>query len=90
MGIRRTVLKTVGYATAPRLTFAALNPKKAAVAKMAEWAVKRVSPARQRRARNRAAITRVGAAVMAVPVGLWLGRKLRSPQPRVHQTSGLA
>jgi hypothetical protein len=76
MGIRRQLAKGVGYAMAPKLTFTALNPKKAAAVKAADWALGRISPSHRRRTRNRSRMTGLGAAAVALPVGLWLGRRL--------------
>jgi hypothetical protein len=75
MGMRKQLAKGAGYIVAPKLTFTALNPGKAAAAKAASWTLDRVSPARRRRARNRSRMTGLGAAAVAVPVGMWLGRR---------------
>jgi hypothetical protein len=85
MGMRKRVLKGIGYATAPRLTFAAANPKKAAFGKAAEWALGRVAPERKK-SRNRSnTLTGLGAAAVAVPVGFWIGRRFWSSSSHDQQ-----
>lgn len=76
MGIGKQLAKGASYAVAPKLTYAARHPRKAAAAKAASWAMDRVPIRRRRRARMRKALTGIGAAAVAVPVGIWLGRKL--------------
>ena len=77
--MRTQVSKGMGYALAPKLTFAARHPGKAAAVNAASWAIDRVTPARRRRrARMRSTMTGLGAAAVAVPVGIWLGRKIWS------------
>lgn len=75
MSIRKQLSKGASYAKAPRLTYAARHPNKAAAKKAADWAMNRVSPRRRRRARMRSTMTGIGAAAVAVPVGIWLGRR---------------
>jgi hypothetical protein len=82
MNVRKRIVKGVGYTVAPKATFAALHPRKAAVAKATSWALGRIAPSRQRRSRTRMVATGVGAAAMTVPLGIWLGRRLRSMQHR--------
>jgi hypothetical protein len=90
MGMRRKVLKGIGYATAPRLTFAALNPRKAAFAKATEWAVNRVAPGRKRRSQRNRTMTGLGAAAVAVPLGFWLGRRFWSSNEPHAEMRGMA
>lgn len=71
------VLKAVSYAAAPKLTFAARNPRKAAVAKAGQWALGRVMPSRRRTSYGKMALKGLGAAAVALPVGMWLGRRAR-------------
>ena len=75
MSIRKKVVKGMAYAAAPKLSFAAFNPKKAAFAKAASWAMDHVTPERRRRSKRHMAMKGLGAAAMALPVGVWLGRK---------------
>ena len=70
MGMRRRIAKEVGKRVVPKLTFAA---KQVATKKAASWAMNRVSPSRRRQNRNR--VIGLGAAVIALPIGLWLGRR---------------
>lgn len=69
------VLKMASYVAMPKLTFAASHPKKAAMIKAGEWALGRVMPQRKRHHAWRTALKGLGAAAVAVPVGLWLGRR---------------
>lgn len=70
------LLKAASYVAAPKLTFAARNPKKAALVKAGQWAMDRVTPNRRRNTAGRSALKGLGAAAVALPVGLWLGRKV--------------
>jgi hypothetical protein len=79
MGMRRRLMKGVGYAVAPKFTFAAMHPRKAAFGKAASWAMHRVARRSTRRSHSPAMIG-LGAAALALPVGLWLGRRFRSNQ----------
>jgi hypothetical protein len=85
MGIGKRVLKGVGYATAPRLTFAATNPKKAAFGKAAEWAIDRVAPNRRKSRNRNNTLTGLGAAAVAVPIGFWIGRRFWSASSESQQ-----
>jgi hypothetical protein len=78
MGMKRKIAKGLAYAAMPKGTFAALNPGKAAVGKAASWAIDRAMPERKRKSSNRSAITGIAAAVVAVPIGMWLGRRIWS------------
>lgn len=78
MGMTKTLLKGASYMTAPAATFAFNNPKKAALVKATEWATKRVLPRRKRPSYGAMALKGLGAAAVAVPLGMWLGSKLRS------------
>ena len=80
MGMRKRLAKGVGYAMAPKATFAALHPRKAAYAKAATWIMGRVTPSRRRHHRGRAVAAGLGAAAVTVPLGLWLGRRMREEQ----------
>jgi len=52
------------------------DPRKAALMKAARWAAEQLHPEPKRSVGRNAAIG-LGAAVLAVPLGLWLGRRLR-------------
>jgi hypothetical protein len=75
------LVKAAAWAAAPQMMFAAKNPRKAALMKATRWAVERVRPAPKRSALatlgGRSAAVGLGAAAVAVPLGLWLGRRLR-------------
>lgn len=85
MGMKKKVLKAAGYAAAPKLTFLASNPQKAALVKAGAWAgeqvVNRMVPNRFRPQPKRTsfgmtAVKGLGAAAIAAPLGWWLGRML--------------
>ncbi|CAN5655805.1 hypothetical protein BH23GEM3_BH23GEM3_13220 [soil metagenome] len=72
------LLKTAAWIKAPRLTFAAKNPRKAAFLKATGWVTDRVLPHRRKRTTaTRTAVRGLGAAAVAIPLGVWAGRKLR-------------
>jgi hypothetical protein len=75
MGMRKKLLKGIGYSTAPKATFTALNPGKAAMFSAASWTMNRMLPSRRRHSHTRTALTGIGAAAVAVPVGMWIGRR---------------
>lgn len=70
------LFKTASYLAAPKLTFAASNPKKAALLKAGKWAAGRVMPSRRRPSYGMMALKGLGAAAVALPIGMWLGRKV--------------
>ena len=74
---KRKIAKAAAWAAAPKMMFAAKNPRKAALIKAAGWAVDRVRPQRSRSHVGRNAAVGLGAAAVAIPLGLWLGRRLR-------------
>lgn len=80
MGIKRKLLKGAGYIAAPKLSFALLHPRKAAMASMAAWAVDHMTPHRRRSHFGSTAAKGIGAAALALPVGLWLGRRMMQPR----------
>ncbi len=71
------IVKAAAWAAAPKMMLAARNPRKAALLKAAEWAVGRVRPQPKRSSAGRNAAVGLGAAALAVPLGMWVGRKLR-------------
>lgn len=83
MGMRKKIAKGMAYAAAPKLSFAAFNPKKAAFAKAASWAMDHVTPERRRRSRSHMAMKGLGAAAVALPVGVWLGRRFLGNEPQL-------
>lgn len=64
-----TLLKVFAYSKAPRTTFTMLHPTKAVLFRKLQWDMRHAYAPR---------ITALGAAAVALPVGLWLGRKTRS------------
>lgn len=72
------MIKTASYLAAPKMAFAAFNPRKAAVVKAGQWAMDRVRPQPRKPAYGSLALKGIGAAALAVPVGMWLGRRARS------------
>ena len=67
-----TLLKAVAYYKAPRVTFSVLHPKKAAILKKMQWDLGHAPAPR---------LTAVGAAAIALPLGLMIGRMGRE-RPR--------
>lgn len=74
------ILTAASYVAAPKLTFAARNPRKAAIAKAGQWALGRVMPSRRKPSYGKMALKGLGAAAVALPVGMWLGRRSRRGQ----------
>jgi prophage antirepressor-like protein len=78
MGIAKKALKTAAWVKAPKLMFAKRNPKKAALLAATSWVTSRVLPQRRKKTSfRRTAVQGLGAAALAIPVGLWVGRKAR-------------
>jgi hypothetical protein len=76
MGIGKRVLKTAAWVKAPRLMFARRHPKKAALLAATGWVTNRVLPQRRRRSSfTRTAVQGLGAAAVAIPLGIWVGRR---------------
>lgn len=85
MGMRKKIAKGLLYSAAPKLTFAALHPQKAAMTKAATWALSNVSNvgARPRRQSSNLGIIGVGAAAIALPIGMLIGRHLGRNEDRL-------
>jgi hypothetical protein len=64
-----TLLKVLAYSKAPRTTFTMLHPTKAVLFRKFQWDMRHAYAPR---------VTALGAAALALPVGLWLGRRSRS------------
>jgi hypothetical protein len=64
-----TLLKVFAYSKAHRTTFTMLHPTKAVLFRKFQWDMRHAYAPR---------ITALGAAAVALPVGLWLGRRTRS------------
>lgn len=85
MGMKSKLLKGAGYIAAPKLSFAMHHPRKAAMASVAAWAVDHMTPHHRRRRHSgrTTAMKGLGAAAIALPVGLWLGRRaMHREQPQ--------
>ena len=74
MGMRKKLVKGFAYGMAPKAAFAAFNPKKAAFAKMAGVVMDQVTPNR-RKSHRHSNLMGLGAAAVALPIGMWLGRR---------------
>jgi hypothetical protein len=81
----KKLLKAASWVAAPKMMFAAKNPKKAALLKAGTWAMSRVPdkvlpakllPTKKRTSPGATAAKGLGAAAVALPVGMWLGRKV--------------
>lgn len=62
----RTLFKAVAYSKAPRATFTMLHPGTAVRFRKFQWDMRHAYAPR---------VTALGAAALALPIGLWLGRK---------------
>lgn len=76
----RKLMKTAAWAAAPKAMFAMKNPKKAALLKAAGWATQRVLPHRRKSHTGRNVALGLGAAALAIPLGLWAGRRMRGSE----------
>lgn len=63
-----TLLKVFAYSKAPRTTFTMLHPTKAVLFRKFQWDMRHAYAPR---------VTALGVAALALPVGLWLGRRSR-------------
>lgn len=61
-----TLLRAIAYSKAPRTTFTVMHPGKAVRFRKFQWDMKHAYAPR---------VTALGAAALALPVGLWLGRR---------------
>lgn len=61
-----TLFKAIAYSKAPRATFTMLHPGKAVRFRKFQWDMRHAYAPR---------VTALSAAALALPVGLWLGRK---------------
>ncbi len=76
---KKKVLKAATWAAAPKTMLALKNPRKAALVKAAGWAVGRMRPEPKRHT-GRNAVIGLGAAAIAIPLGMWVGRMLRGEE----------
>lgn len=87
MGLAKRAVKTAAWVKAPRLMFARRNPRKAALLAATGWVSSRVMPQRRKRTSfGRTAAQGLGAAALAIPVGLWVGRKAMAGEGEVHES----
>jgi hypothetical protein len=80
MGMKRRILKGAGFLAAPKLAFAFSHPRKAAMVKATTWAMSQIPTRRRRASARMTAAKGLGAAAIALPVGMWLGRRFMTPQ----------
>lgn len=75
---KKKLLKTAARLASPHLAGAMLGRKKSPLTRAADWAsghvVRRSAPAPSM---GSTALKGLGAAAVALPLGMWLGRKLR-------------
>jgi hypothetical protein len=77
MSVAKKILKGAAWAKAPKLMFARRNPRKAALLAATSWVANRVMPGRRKKTSlTRTAVQGLGAAAVALPLGLWAGRKV--------------
>lgn len=62
----RSILKMAAYSKAPKTTFAVMHPRSAVRMKKFGWDMRHAVAPR---------VTALGAAAVALPIGLWLGRR---------------
>lgn len=82
MAMKKRLLKAAGYAAAPKLAFALQHPRKMAMAKAATWAMHRIGPQKRRMSMAGTAARGFGAAAVALPIGMWLGRRVFHDEQR--------
>jgi beta-lactamase regulating signal transducer with metallopeptidase domain len=72
----KRVLKGMAWMKAPRFMFAKRHPRKAAFLAASSWVANRIRR-RRRPSYARTAMQGIGAAAVAIPLGVWVGRKVR-------------
>jgi hypothetical protein len=78
MGWKKTAVKTAGLAAAARATRSFASNQGDNLSRAAEWATDRIRPRRKRNTLGWTAAKGLGAAAVALPIGLLLGRRARS------------
>jgi hypothetical protein len=81
MGIKKKIIKSVGYVAAPKLSFALDMPRKAAMLKAASMAVGHLTHRRRKPSMAMTTAKGLGAAALALPLGIWLGRRYMDEHP---------
>ena len=71
----KKIFKGAAWLAAPKLMFAAKNPKKAAFVKAVDWASDLAGGKKKRNSTVGTAMKGLGAAALALPLGLWAGKK---------------
>lgn len=82
MGMRKRIAKGLLYTAAPKLTLAAFHPKKAAMGKATSWALSQMRPQPRHRS-NHLGMIGLGAAAIALPLGVLIGRRMNRPDDRL-------
>jgi hypothetical protein len=79
------LLKTAAKHALPHLADMTRGKKKKMLTKAGKWAAGQVMR-KQRRSMGAMALTGIGAAALAIPVGMWLGKKLLAGEdaPSLH------
>jgi len=76
MGAAKKALKAAAWVKAPKLMFARRHPRKAAFVAATSWLTGRLSSRRRHQTSfTRTAVQGLGAAAIAIPVGIWVGRR---------------
>ncbi|CAN5616283.1 hypothetical protein BH23GEM6_BH23GEM6_23580 [soil metagenome] len=78
MGISKTLMKTAGVAAATKATRSFAKAQSKNLSAAADWATDRVRPRRKKTLFGLTAAKGLGAAAVALPIGLWLGRRARN------------
>ncbi len=84
MGFRKTLMKTAGVAAATRVTRSFAKSQGRNLSRATDWAIDRVRPRRRKNVLGLTAAKGLGAAAVALPLGIWLGRRGRSAAERVE------
>jgi hypothetical protein len=85
MGLKKTLLKTAGVAAATKATRSFASSQGRNLSAATEWATDRIRPRRKRNSMRMTAAKGLGAAAVALPIGLWLGRRNRTNRVEVER-----
>jgi hypothetical protein len=83
MGLKKTLMKTAGVAAATSATRSFARSQGKNISRATDWAVDRIRPRRKRNTLGLTAAKGLGAAAVALPIGLWLGRRSRASRDHV-------